>query len=1338
VIFSLKATLRPGEPETVRVILDTCAGTSFITKEMVERYNIAESVSQTYHVRGIGARDLRMPMTRCSFRLFSVLNDSYVDVNNAYVIEKICDDLPALSISNEQFPPVPFKTLTEDFPRRQKEKVDVLLSAAVMSQILGSRIEKCSPDNGIIMMETSLGQGVGGTFCSDSVSSLNSQVYECSLPDDQQLIRQLQNFWNWETIGIRPRPERVLSKEDKFAIEHFESNLKFIDGHYQISLPFVPERKCPANNYNSVLKMFLNLEKTLLKNKNKYDAYVPAFEAFIDNHFFELVPKQQEKKYENVFYLPHFAVFREGHDTTAVRVVKNAAATDRSGVSLNASLAQGPLLLHDPFDQLMLFRQYRVPICADVEKLFLMVGVDIKDRDYLRLLWRNPGTDEPIRTYRMRVLPFGLNCSPYLAQAVVMKHIEQFDKEYPQAVALLKKGLYCDDLLSGADTEEEAIVLREQIQAIMQKAAMNMRKWLSSSKSVMESIPEELRAKTAHLVIKEQNYQEDAEMPKTLGICWNPASDSFNFINVHALTYNLPRETMRSLASRAAKLYDPLGLLAPVVICAKALMQECYKAELEWDSPLPDTIAVPWEQWKQDLPLLSNFTIPRFVENVDSISREIHAFSDASERACAAVVYLRVISSDGTVKSTLLASKTKLAPLKLNTVPRLELLAAELSAKLVYKVNKIYNVDRIICWVDSLSVLQWLNKPSSHWKTYVGNRVASITEHVDPSCFRYCSTHENIADIASRGLKVSEFLKYSTWINGPLFLDEDEELWPPLPEKSNLDLAKADQAVLEEIKPIIPLALATNIAQDSELSKIFAVTRPFPSGLRIYCWLMRFVRKRADSNLSFPKYITAPELKLAMTKWLSFVQELHFSEYVARVRRGESLSKTPLDTLTPKLDENGLLIVGGRIQEAIHLSHELRFPVILPKHDKYVEHYVLYLHRIHSHASPETCLFILRQKCWLLGGRREIKRILRTCECYKLRAKPFQTQMAPLPLQRLTPVEAFVNVGFDTFGHFETALTISGVTEVFKTYAIIFTCLVTRAVHVELVFNLSTLEFLNAFERFISSRGQVKSAVCDNQTAFRKASKQMKRLYTTLDWDRVAKWCTSRYEPIDIKFNIPLSPWYGGVFERMVGSIKKALKATIGTKTLELPQLLTLLKSAESIVNQRPLTYVPNDPQDPLPLSPDLILIGRPLGSLPDSLANDDTATKIDVLWKKRQKLQSEFGVRFQREYITSLLQTSKWTKPGRAPRVGEVVLIHKETRNRMFWPLGVIKNLHFGRDQLVRSCDVQLKNGDIIKRPISLLLRLEATPPVASSRSEADDELAATTASDVDADAAS
>lgn len=1308
-IFSLKATLRPGEPLQVRAILDTCAKTSFVTREIAEKYQIPNSVSQNTTLRGIGARAIELPMSKCTFRLFSILNGEFVDVH-AFIIDKICDDIPPLLASENIFPPLPAKTLTESFPRKQFEPVDILLSAAVMSQILGTNITRCGPNNTVILMETTLGQGVGGTFTNDALTSL--AVSTQPLTNDQ-LLTQLKQFWNWETLGVTSQPQRVLSKEDQFAIDFFEQNLSFSDKHYQIAVPFLPDARKPLNNYNNVLKMFSNLERSLLKDKEKYDAYVPAFEAFIENDFFELVPAAQEKKSENVFYLPHFAVIRQGHATTAVRVVKNAAATDRAGVSLNSALAQGPLLLHDLFDQLVNFRHFKVPFCADVQQLFLMVGVAPKDRDFLRLLWRNPGTNEPLKTYRMKVLPFGLNCSPYLAQAVVQKHLDKYEKRFPEAVALLRQCLYCDDLLAGALTEQKAITLRNQIQTIMNDASMNMRKWLSSSKVLMATIPDELQAKNAKLIMEEAAAIPSQDMPKTLGVCWNPTTDSFNFVNVESLTYTVENETMRSLASRAAKLYDPLGLIAPITIVAKALMQECYKAELTWDSVLPEYILKPWEEWKAELHLLSQFSLPRYVLTDNVAVTELHSFSDASERACSAVVFLRVVTHSGYTKSTLIASKTKLAPLKLVTIPRLELLAAELSAKLVTKIQNSLKVDRVICWIDSLSVLQWLNKPSSHWKTYVGNRVAAITELVEPSVFRYCSTHENIADLPSRGTKVEEFLKYSTWVKGPLFLDEPEILWPTLPVKSNLDLAKLENVIQEERRPAETFVLAIDEDYKTFFESVFVITRPFLVGLRILCWVKRFLKKARKQAVTDTKYVVGPEMREALQEWLIFVQKNHFADEISKIQKGDTLHSSPLAALQPQVNANGLLCVGGRITQAVHLAIEVRHPAILPKHDKYVQHFVLHLHAIHAHASPETCLFILRQKYWLIGGRSEVKRILRTCSCYKLRAKPFQTRIASLPIERLTPVEAFVNIGFDTFGHFDTFLEISGVTHSFKTYVIIFTCLVTRAVHVELVYNLSTLEFLNAFERFIATRGQVKKAVCDNQTAFRKASKQMKRLYTTLDWDRVAKWCTDRYEPIEIKFNVPLSPWHGGVFERMVGSMKKALRATVGTQSLDLPKLATLLKSAESVVNQRPLTYVPNEPNDPLPLSPDMILIGRKLGSLPDSLANDATASKIDILWKKRQKLQSEFGVRFQREYITTLLPAAKWTKPGFAPREGEVVLIHKETRNRMFWPLGIVTKLHYGRDNVVRSCDLRLPNGDTMKRPISLLLRLEATEVV-------------------------
>jgi hypothetical protein len=1317
-IFSLRATLHPGKEDTVRVILDTCAKSSFVTKATAEKYGIAYKVSQNHLLRGIGAQTIEVPLSTCYFRLFSVLNtDNFVDVE-AYVIDQICDPINPMLIQPSEFPPIPFLTVTEQFPRSKYETVDLLLSAAVMSQILGNSITRCGPNSTVIMFETILGQGIGGVYDQNVTQALPSSTNNLS---NEQLSLELKQFWNWETLGIRPEPERVLSKQDKFAVAHLDKHLRFQNKHYEVALPFLPELRRPLNNFNNVLQMFLNLEKSLIKSKQKYDAYVPAFETFIENNFLELVPKAREKKAQNCFYLPHFAVFRAGHQSTAVRVVKNAAATDKTGVSLNSVLAQGPLLLHDLFHQLLAFRQYKVPFAADITKLFLMIEVAEKDRDFLRLLWRRPGQAEEIKTYRMRVLPFGLNCSPFLAQAVIQKHVDKFVTKYPKAVELLRVGLYCDDLLGGAETVSDAIQLRKDIQKMMSEASMEFRKWLSTSREFMESVPEDFREKAAHRVMRDERETSETEddMPKTLGVCWNPASDTFNFQNVDTLLYEVENETMRTLASRAAKLYDPLGLISPITIVAKALMQECYKAELSWDSELPPHILIPWKEWKSELHLLKSFALPRYLLLPNQKTLELHCFSDASESACAAVAYLRSIDAYGKVKTTLVASKTKLSPLKTVTIPRLELLAAELSAKLVAKISKVYKADTIICWVDSLSVLQWLNKPPSHWKTYVGNRVAAITEIVEPSNFRYCPTFENIADLPSRGTKIAEFLKNVSWTKGPGFLEEDEECWPELPVGCNLGLSSAPQYVLEEERTIEVAALVTDASPDNVFACIFKVTRPFLTGLRIFCWMKRFIARHKSED-PYADFITATEMKIAQRQWELYVQSVSYSKLIEELKTKPDNIKSELKRLQPFLDEHGLIKVGGRISEGMHLAKNIVHPTILPKSNKNVEQFVMHVHKTHAHAGPETCLFILRQSYWLVGGRREVKRILRNCTCYKLRAKPFEAKMSPLPVERLTPISTFVNLGMDTFGPFEPVITISGEDHKLKTYAIIFTCLVTRAVHIEMVYDMSTLEFLNAFERFIATRGMTKTIVCDNQTAFRKASKQLKRLYTTLDWNKIAKWCAARYDPIDIKFNVPLSPWRGGVFERMIGSIKKSLRATIGTKTLTLSKLATLLKSAESVVNQRPLTYVHDQPDEALPISPDMILIGRRLGGLPDSLASDADATKTDVLWRKRQKLQSEFGVRFQREYITTLLEAQKWLKQGESPRIGEVVLVHKESRNRMFWPTAIVDQVHLGRDGLVRSCTLRLRNGELMKRPVQLLLRLEATEPAQISSSDA------------------
>jgi hypothetical protein len=311
------------------------------------------------------------------------------------------------------------------------------------------------------------------------------------------------------------------------------------------------------------------------------------------------------------------------------------------------------------------------------------------------------------------------------------------------------------------------------------------------------------------------------------------------------------------------------------------------------------------------------------------------------------------------------------------------------------------------------------------------------------------------------------------------------------------------------------------------------------------------------------------------------------------------------------------------------------------------------------------------------------------------------------------PSFAFAYIGIDYAGPFEVVFeTIkekgkNDVRVTDKVYVLVITCFTTRAVHFEYVTSLTTEHFFNALQRFIARRGCPEIIHSDNGATFHKAERELKKLYTSLDWDRIQKELLQLPKPIEFKFNVPLGPHWGGVFERMVQSMKRALKATLGRRKADLEEFRTVLCNAEAVINSRPLTTVSGDPDDPLPVTPAHLSLGRALMQLPDNLGRDDVNSRIAVQWRNRQQLHSEFWTRWHKEYLVTLQSFQKWLSPSQAPRIDEIVLFEDKTKARTQWPLARIIEVHPGRDGLVRMVTIRCK-GTVLRRDIRHLYRLE------------------------------
>ncbi|XP_029157225.1 uncharacterized protein LOC114929725 [Nylanderia fulva] len=400
-------------------------------------------------------------------------------------------------------------------------------------------------------------------------------------------------------------------------------------------------------------------------------------------------------------YLPHHPVIRESSSTTKVRVVFNASSVTSNGFTLNDCLLVGPKLQNDLGGVLLNWRFYRYVYLADIEKMFRQILVHPDDVDYQRIVWR-PNPQSPVLSYRLLTVTYGTASAPYLAIRVRHQLADDESRRFPQAAKILKNSAYVDDLLFGANDIASAIQLRAQLNDLMHSGGFHLRKWAANDPQLLSIIPS-----GDHELSCDHAFEENTSL-KVLGVAWRPTDDVFFF---RTTEFTESRTTKRTVLSFIARLFDPLGWASPVVIVAKILMQDLWLQKIDWDEIIPASLLQRWQDYVSSLPKLSNCRMPRWLNTYDpDHAVEIHGFADASQRAYAAVVYLRVRHSPNRISVSLLAAKSKVAPLKTIAIPRLELMAIVLLARLINHVlGVLENPDiPIYGWTDSTVALAWL------------------------------------------------------------------------------------------------------------------------------------------------------------------------------------------------------------------------------------------------------------------------------------------------------------------------------------------------------------------------------------------------------------------------------------------------------------------------------------------------------------------------------------------------------------------------------------------------------------------------------------------------------
>ncbi|XP_028411127.1 uncharacterized protein LOC114533731 [Dendronephthya gigantea] len=932
------------------------------------------------------------------------------------------------------------------------------MDGAAAESIAGLSLSNANYEEAIVILKASNLATIHTLKCA-------SEEVECK---NDVLAQELKRFWDLETVGI----------QSQCVYEEFLESILYVENHYEVKLPWKHDHAELPDNYDLSKKRLLGLLKRLRNEPEVLKEYYNVIRDQLNKEIVESAPKPNEE-IKSMHYLPHHAVIRQDKTTTKLRVVYDALAKSR-GPSLNDCLYSGPSLTQNIVDIMMRFRAYKVALTGDIEKAFLMIHVAESDRDALRFLWVDDvhSPNPKIILFRFTRVVFGVSSSPFLLNATVKHHIEQYREDDPSFVETFLNSIYVDDLISGGESVDSTFKLYEDSRNPLAKANFNLRKITTNSKELQERICQAnqlltkndassesimTRAEPKHLVQEEQSSYAG----RTL---WDSYEDNFiiDLKDVAELANDV-QPTKRNVISVSSKIYDPIGFISPLAINFKLLFQELCMAKGDWDHPLQGTLKCNWQKLVENLREVQPVVIPRYyVSDVQGqvVSYELHGFCDASIKA-------------------------------------LELLSALVLARLTNVTQRalefVIEISKVQCWTDSKVELYWITQQEEEWTQYVQSRVEDIRGLFPAKHWSHCPGVENPADIPSRGILPTQLASSTLWWSGPKWLSTIDN-----PGKENCDSDVVPEECRAEMKVKDQRALS-----------------------------------RRQKDLSTNSEVTRVDIELAQVLWIKELQ--------VKLKMNEKFKEWNRD-LGLFTDESGVVRCKG-ILSNYNLPYSAKYQIPVD-----TAHYLTTLiirdcHARVMHRGVKATLTELRSKFWLVRGRSFVRKLLFNCvTCNKQDGKAYLTlNPPPLPEFRVKEAPPFTYVGLDYVGPLYVK-SMNHLDE--KAWICLITCCVSRAVHLEVVPNMTSQDFLKSFRRFTSRRSTLLLVISDNAKTFKAASKELMSLMRD---PQVKKYFLQ--QRMHWLFNLEKALWWGGFFERLVWSLKQCLKRTIGRARLSLKRI---------------------------------------------------------------------------------------------------------------------------------------------------------------------------------------
>ena len=1142
------------------------------------------------------------------------------------------------------------------------ESIELLIGADVAGKLLTNRRVqlKC----GLVAFETLLGWTVMGSIPEkkkeDAVlSAISLHVASCDVQD----------LWTLDTLGIKDPLARKSKKEQQQKMyNEFLKGVKVNEeGRYEVRLPWLEAHPPLTDNKSISERRLSSLVKKLTADK-LYEAYDAVFEEWRDEGIIEYVPNDAVAATGH--FLPHRHIVKE-NSTTAIRPVFDASAKQPPHPALNDCLQTGPNFIELITDILLRFRAGSIGVIADIRKAFLQISLDPKERDFLRFFWLNKfGHNVMLRHCRV---VFGVCSSPFILAAVIKLHLEKILKNLKNDLPIdfternivkLLDSFYVDNCVTSVNSTDQLDSFMSEAKRAMESAKFDLRGWEYSN-----------------------DFSGNARVG-VLGIMWDKQRDVLCLNATVFENMSVDRVTKRIMLSSAHRLFDPLGFVCPVALTPRLLLQETWSKNLWWDDEVDDSTSKRFQKWVSELQLLDRIQVPRcIIGDIENRKISLHTFCDASQSAYAAVTFIRVEEESG-VRVRFVQAKARVAPIRgenesKHSIPRLELLAALVGVRLTVSITEAMELNNVEIryWSDSSTALAWIRR-DINWGTFVFNRVREIRAFSKVEQWKHVPGHLNPADLPSRGCTVSQLIE-SQWWEGPEWL-RDTRNWPTpnfTCDEKEVNQEKRKTAIKGSASQAVFLLCLLN---GSEMEVPWYSNRysSYAKLRRVIAWLNRFRFNCKNShNRRTGRRLSASEIYEAESDLVRLIQSQSFT----------SLDDKRIKHLNPFHDELGVI----RLKTKITLRDDnfnFRCPIILPSNHDVVNLIIRDKHVHANHAGVQITLSNLREKFWVLGGRRTVRCVIRKCiDCRRHDSQPLEMAPPPLPLYRVREAAVFEIIGVDFTG----PVYLKGGE---KAWICIFTCAVYRAVHFELVSSLDVPKFLLALRRHISRGGRPSVIFSDNGTNFVGLNNELKKLdFTKLDG-------SADLQEIEWKFNPPSAPWWGGFWERLIGILKKLLRRSLKKSCLGSEEICTVLLDCEAVINSRPITFLSDNDNEIAPLTPSHFLREiREIGVLDLDYIEKCCLRKR---FAHRQIINEDLRQRFRNEYLGALSYQRK-NYNARDVNIGDIVLIGNDNTKRIEWPLAKIKDVYKGRDGNIRVVRLITATGELT-RPIQRIYPLE------------------------------